>query len=160
MPSIPLRDNPAMKVLDLTCSHDHVFEGWFASEDDFGSQHARGMVACPMCSDTLVRKKPSAPRLNLGNARAPAESKQDVVAVDPSAVELQAAWLAMARRVLAQTEDVGERFAEEARRIHYGETGQRAIRGKASRAETEALAEEGIAVLPLLLPDVLKGQLQ
>ncbi|MCY7305223.1 MAG: DUF1178 family protein [Rhodoferax sp.] len=149
-----------MKVLDLACSHEHVFEGWFASEEDFASQHARGMVACPMCGDTLVRKKLSAPRLNLGSARAPDEPKQDVVAADPVSVDLQAAWLAMARSVLAQTEDVGERFAEEARRIHYGEIGQRAIRGKASRAETEALAEEGIAVLPLLLPDVLKGQLQ
>ena len=66
----------------------------------------------------------------------------------------------MARRVLANTEDVGERFAEEARRIHYGESEQRGIRGKASRAETEALHEEGISVVPMMLPDVLKGQLQ
>ena len=150
-----------MKVLDLHCGEAHVFEGWFASEDDFLAQLQRGLVSCPMCGDSAVTKKLSAPRLNLGSARATDETKQDVVATtEPSARELQAAWLAMARRVLANTEDVGERFAEEARRIHYGESEQRGIRGKASRAETEALQEEGISVVPMVLPDVLKGQLQ
>ena len=150
-----------MKVLDLHCAEAHVFEGWFASEDDFLAQQQRGLVSCPMCGDSAVTKKLSAPRLNLGGPRATEETKQDVVATtEPSARELQAAWLAMARRVLANTEDVGERFAEEARRIHYGESEQRGIRGKASRAETEALQEEGISVVPVMLPDVLKGQLQ
>ena len=150
-----------MKVLDLHCGEAHVFEGWFASEDDFLAQQQRGLVSCPMCGDSAVTKKLSAPRLNLGSARATEETKQDVVVTsEPSARELQAAWLAMARRVLANTEDVGERFAEEARRIHYGESEQRGIRGKASRAETEALHEEGISVVPMMLPDVLKGQLQ
>ena len=150
-----------MKVLVLHCGEAHVFEGWFASEDDFLAQQQRGLVSCPMCGDSAVTKKLSAPRLNLGSSRATDETKQDVVATsEPSARELQAAWLAMARRVLANTEDVGERFAEEARRIHYGESEQRGIRGKASRAETEALHEEGISVVPMMLPDVLKGQLQ
>ena len=150
-----------MKVLDLHCGEAHVFEGWFASEDDFLAQQQRGLVSCPMCGDSAVTKKLSAPRLNLGSSRATDETKQDVVATtEPSARELQAAWLAMARRVLANTEDVGERFAEEARRIHYGDSEQRGIRGKASRAETEALHEEGISVVPMMLPDVLKGQLQ
>jgi len=99
----------------------HVFEGWFASEDDFASQLARGLVACPMCGDTVDTKKLSAPRLNLGNAREPESSRQDVVvAADNTDTSLQAAWMALARRVLANTDDVGERFAEEARRIHYG----------------------------------------
>lgn len=150
-----------MKVLDLHCAAAHVFEGWFASEEDFLSQQQRGLVSCPLCGDSAVTKKLSAPRLNLGSPRAAEEPKQDVVATaDPGPHELQAAWLAMARRVLANTEDVGERFAEEARRIHYGESEQRGIRGKASRAETEALQEEGISVVPMVLPDVLKGQLQ
>ena len=150
-----------MKVLDLHCGEAHVFEGWFASEDDFLAQQQRGLVSCPMCGDSAVTKKLSAPRLNLGGTRAAEETKQDVViTTEPSARELQVAWLAMARRVLANTEDVGERFAEEARRIHYGESEQRGIRGKASRAETEALQEEGISVVPMVLPDVLKGQLQ
>ena len=152
-----------MKVLDLQCGSQHVFEGWFASEDDFASQHSRGLVACPMCGDTHITKKLSAPRLNLGhNREAPKSSRQDVATIPPDTPDtsLQAAWMALARRVLANTEDVGSNFAEEARRIHYGETPQRGIRGQASPAETEALLDEGISVLPLSLPDALKGQLQ
>lgn len=145
-----------MKVLDLQCSHSHSFEGWFASEDDFQGQLARGLVECPMCGDTAVSKLLSAPRLNLG-ASEPAP-RRDVAAV-PDAT-LQAAWLKMARQVMANTEDVGERFADEARRIHYGEIEQRGIRGQASLKETEALLEEGIGVLPLQLPKALKETLQ
>lgn len=145
-----------MKVLNLHCSHSHGFEGWFASEDDFQGQLARGLVECPMCGDTAVTKMLSAPRLNLG-ASPPAE-RPDVVNV-PQA-QLQAAWLKMVRHVMANTDDVGERFPEEARRIHYGEAEQRGIRGQASPEETEALLEEGIGVLPLPIPKALKGPLQ
>ena len=151
-----------MKVLDLQCGHGHVFEGWFASEDDFASQQTRGLVACPMCGDSTVTKKLSAPRLNLGHAREVVDSPQHevVAAAGDDQQSLQAAWLGMARRIVADTEDVGERFAEEARRIHYGESDQRGIRGKASQAETEALLDEGISVLQLSLPEALKGRLQ
>lgn len=152
-----------MKVLDLHCGSQHVFEGWFASEEDFAGQHSRGLVACPMCGDTRITKKLSAPRLNLGHAReapeAPGQAVATVAAAAPD-TSLQSAWMALARRVLANTEDVGARFSEEARRIHYGESEQRGIRGQATPAETEALLEEGIAVMPLALPDALKGQLQ
>jgi hypothetical protein len=149
-----------MKVLDLQCSHHHVFEGWFASEDDFASQLARGLVACPMCADVSIVKKLSAPRLNLGSQRdEPAASKHDVVAASPELTR-QAAWLAMAQRVLANTDDVGDQFAEEARKIHYGEAKERGIRGKATSEETESLLEEGIAVMPIALPEALKGRLQ
>jgi hypothetical protein len=153
-----------MKVLDLQCAHAHGFEGWFGSEDDFTSQLARGLVTCPMCGDTTITKKLSAPRLNLGHGSAPAgsagEPRQQVVAATDTQTALQAAWLGMAKRILANTEDVGTRFAEEARRIHYGETEHRGIRGQASRAETEALADEGIEVMQLALPEQLKGPLQ
>lgn len=74
--------------------------------------------------------------------------------------QMQAALMHMVRHVMANTEDVGPRFAEEARKIHYGETEERNIRGQASREETEALLEEGIEVLPLPVPDGLKGPLQ
>jgi hypothetical protein len=73
---------------------------------------------------------------------------------------MQAAWLKMVRHVMANTEDVGEKFAEEARRIHYGESEERGIRGKASQEETEALIEEGISVVPLPVPKALKEPLQ
>lgn len=149
-----------MKVLDLQCAHAHVFEGWFGSEDDFTSQLARGLIACPMCGDIAIHKKLSAPRLNLGNTHEPQSGKQEVVTLDHDDSAMQAAWLGMAKRIVANTEDVGERFAEEARRIHYGETEQRGIRGKASKAESESLMEEGIAVMHLALPEALKGRLQ
>ena len=149
-----------MKVLDLQCAQAHVFEGWFASEEEFASQLERDLVSCPMCGDTAVTKRLSAPRLNLASPRAQEEPKQEVIAPESTDTALQAAWLAVARRVVANTEDVGERFAEEARRIHYGETSRRGIRGRASHAETEALIEEGISVLPLALPEALKGRLQ
>jgi hypothetical protein len=145
-----------MKVLNLQCAHRHSFEGWFASEDDFQDQLGRDLVECPLCADTAIVKLLSAPRLNLGAGRA--EPKQEVMAA-PDAT-LQAAWMKMVRHVLASTEDVGERFAEEARRIHYGEAQERGIRGQASPQETEALVEEGISVLPLPIPNALKEPLQ
>ena len=139
-----------MKVLNLQCAHQHGFEGWFASEDDFQGQLGRWLVECPMCGDTTITKMLSAPRLNLGATKEPTPERQDVMS--PTGRTLQAAWLKMAREVMANTEDVGERFAEEARRIHYGEVDERNIRGQASREETEALIEEGISVMPLPIP--------
>lgn len=147
-----------MKVLDLQCPAQHQFEGWFASEDDFQGQLARGLVECPLCGDTAIAKKPSAPRLNLGAAQPPAPGKQQVMNA-PDA-RLQAAWLKMVRHVLANTEDVGERFAEEARKIHYGETEERGIRGQATPEQTQSLLEEGIGVVPLPIPKALKEPLQ
>jgi hypothetical protein len=146
-----------MKVLNLQCSHKHGFEGWFGSEDDFQGQLERGLVECPFCGDTAVAKLPSAPRLNLG-APQPQPPKQEVMATPDRA--MQAKWLQMVRHVMANTEDVGERFPEEARRIHYGEAEERNIRGQASPEETEALLEEGIGVLPLAIPKALKGPIQ
>jgi len=143
-----------MKVFNLCCAHDHRFEGWFASEGDFVSQAESGRIECPMCGDTAVTRLPSAPRLNLASGR------EETQAVTQSP-DLQSLWMQAMRRVVENTEDVGERFPEEARRIHYGETPERGIRGRASRDETEALREEGIEVMPLPpLPPSLKGPLQ
>ena len=163
-----------MKVLDLQCTHSHAFEGWFPSEEDFQGQLSRGLVECPLCGDRDITKKLSAPRLNLATARGdksqerelatPAVSEgsapasQEVASLAPQ--QLQAAWLQMVQHVMANTEDVGEKFADEARKIHYGESQERNIRGQASREETEALQEEGIAVMPLPMPAALKGPVQ
>lgn len=153
-----------MKVLNLQCSHGHAFEGWFASHEDYASQRERGLLSCPLCNDADVTKMPSAPRLNLGQGAAvapvehAAESTHEVARMTPQ--HLQAAWMHMVRHVMANTEDVGSRFAEEARKIHYGETTHRNIRGQASREQTEALLDEGIEVLPLPVPSGLKDTLQ
>jgi hypothetical protein len=138
-----------MKVLDLRCANGHRFEGWFASDEDFMEQNGGGLVECPLCADKLVTRMPSAPRLNLSSS-----------AVEPAPArpaDLQAAWVKAVRHVIANTEDVGERFAEEARRIHYGETDPRGIRGQASSEDRQALQDEGIEVHPLPLPAALKG---
>ena len=151
-----------MKVLNLQCSHGHAFEGWFASHDDFESQRERGLLTCPVCNDAEVSKMPSAPRLNLGAQHAPEPAAQaetrELAQVTPQ--HLQAAWMKMVRHVMAHTEDVGPKFAEEARKIHHGETAHRNIRGQASREETEALLDEGIEILPLPVPVGLKEPLQ
>ena len=156
-----------MKVLNLQCGEGHGFEGWFASHDDYDDQRTRGLLSCPVCNSAEVSKLPSAPRLNLGaegprpeaSAPAPAEAApQSLAQVSPQ--QLQAAWMKMVRHVMAHTEDVGTQFAEEARKIHYGEREERNIRGQASRAETEALLEEGIDILPLPVPVGLKEPLQ
>ena len=149
-----------MKVLDLQCAHQHVFEGWFASENDFLSQRERGLVECPVCANVAITKRLSAPRLNLTSARGDAPALHETTPVAPPDTALQTAWLAAARNIMANTDDVGHQFAEEARKIHYGEIPERAIRGQASPQETESLIDEGIAVLPFLLPESLKGPLQ
>ncbi|MDQ6880778.1 MAG: DUF1178 family protein [Pseudomonadota bacterium] len=145
-----------MKVLNLQCSEHHTFEGWFASEDDFQDQLAGSLVECPLCGDSAVTKMLSAPRLNLGSAREP--PRNDVVSAPDATV--QAAWMKMVRHVMANTQDVGSRFPEEARRIHYGEAEERGIRGQASAEETQALVDEGIGVLPLPIPKAMKETLQ
>ena len=146
-----------MKVLNLRCDHDHPFEGWFASEADFQDQASRGVVACPLCNSPQVHRLPSAPRLNLSGAREPAAPVPAATeSVAPQAT-LQAQWLQAVAQVLQNTEDVGERFPEEARRIHYGEAPHRGIRGQASADERAELADEGIEVLALPVPAALKG---
>jgi hypothetical protein len=143
-----------MKVIDLRCHNGHGFEGWFASDDDFLDQNGRRLIACPLCEDTVIVRLPSAPRLNLSGARE-AETPAQAPPPDP-----QTLWLKAIRHVLAHTEDVGERFADEARRIHYGEAAERGIRGQATPDERDALRDEGIEVMPLPLPAALKEPLQ
>lgn len=147
-----------MKVLNLQCAGQHGFEGWFASEDDYQSQHERGLLQCPLCGSAEVRRLPSAPRLNLSGASEPVAAPAPPPPAHPPELQrLQAAWQAAVSEVLAKTEDVGERFPEEARKIHYGESAQRGIRGQASPQEREALSEEGIEVFSLPLPDGAGG---
>lgn len=147
-----------MKVLDLCCRNGHTFEGWFASEQDFVSQCDRSLVQCPACGDAGITKKLSAPRLNLSTQIAPNHN----IDASPPPELMQAAaeaWAEISKKVLANTEDVGSKFAEEARRIHYGETKTRAIRGHTTVDEAKDLVEEGVKIMPLLLPETLKNPL-
>ncbi|NUA25746.1 DUF1178 family protein [Cupriavidus basilensis] len=145
-----------MKVLDLRCAQDHRFEGWFASEDDAQSQISRNLVQCPVCEDHAITRLPSAPRLNLSGAAAAPAGKPAGAKAPAAPATLQSLYLKAVKQVLARTEDVGERFAEEARRMHYDEAPERGIRGTASPDEVRALAEEGIDTFQLVVPDALK----
>lgn len=151
-----------MKVLNLQCTHQHGFEGWFDSELDYLAQVDSGLLSCPICGDACITKMPSAPRLNLRGQTAPASPAQDATAQAPEQgdsgsapmlpMALQGQMLKALRQVMKQTEDVGEQFATEARAMHSGEVEQRNIRGRTSPDEAMALLEEGIDLMPL--PDL------
>jgi hypothetical protein len=165
-------NNMSMKVFDLSCEHDHRFEGWFASSDAFADQQSRNLIACPLCGSHSIKRLPAAARLNLSGAQqSPAPPSRSSEGAAPakgerpgpatlSPEQFQAMFVKMTRRIIESTEDVGTRFAEEARRIHYNEAPERAIRGSTSREEVMALREEGIEVFALPLPDAPKGPLQ
>ena len=136
-----------MIVFELICNGQHRFEGWFASGNDFDAQKARGLIACPQCGTGSVEKLPTA-RIRTTDA-APAPTPN----VPAPKAEGKAPTLNdLIDFVLKNTEDVGGRFAEEARRIHAEEAPQRAIRGTATGEQTRELIEEGIPVLPLPIP--------
>ena len=166
-----------LKVFDLQCEHGHLFEGWFGSHEDYDSQQSRGMLTCPMCQSAKIEKRLSAPRLNVGHFDAETRasegasavastsanaSRETVLAASPEALQLaqiQAAIMQQMRELVRNTENVGTSFAQEARRIHEGESEERPIRGTATPEEREALIEDGIAVVAL--PDFLDAdQLQ
>jgi hypothetical protein len=155
-----------MKVLDLRCANGHVFEGWFAGEDDFLAQNGARRIECPLCGDSVIVKAPTAARLNLGVRDASPQARATQASSNASSEHttmpqaMQAAWMRAVRHVLAHTEDVGPRFAEEARRIHYGESDQRGIRGKTTEQERDALRDEGIEFVTLPLPEGLDGPMQ
>jgi len=144
-----------MKVYDLQCVHDHRFEGWFASEADYVSQNDRHLIDCPMCGSQRVTRLPSSPRLNLSGVTRTTSSESRRLQE-----KLQDELLTVARTIIANTEDVGDTFAEEARRIHYKESAERGIRGVTTAEERMELAEEGIDVFSLPVPDVVKQTLQ
>lgn len=129
-----------MIVYDLVCSLEHKFEGWFPASGDFALQQERGLLECPICGDRQIARVPSAARISreLGDAPAPPGSRPPV-----------GHFQQFLRWIHHNFEDVGPRFPDEARRIHYGESPERRIRGQASREEVESLVDEGVPVLPL-----------
>ena len=154
-----------MIVFDLACRDgNHGFEGWFASSEEFDRQRARGLVSCPHCGGQDVIKAPMAPHLTRkGNQRPPARqapvepTSQAMVSVPENSLppEAKAALMALARmqaEALKTSRWVGKSFAQDARAMHYGEKNVEAIHGQASPDEALALAEEGIAVVPVLFP--------
>lgn len=146
---------------ELVCAAAHRFEAWFPDSAGYDEQEARGLLVCPLCGDREIRKAPMAPAVRRSREAAtrPGErgSPTPQAPTDAQAERLAAmlrTLRAIRRHVEENFEDVGERFPEEARRMHYGETEPRDIYGQASREEVRELLEEGITILPLpRLPD-------
>jgi hypothetical protein len=142
-----------MIIYELACATGHRFEGWFASAEDFARQSGDAMVRCPVCDIAEVARIPSA-RVRVGKDAVPTQTNAPAPTPPANAVAgLPPEMLDKLREMIRSTENVGRRFPEEARKIHYKEVPARAIRGQASREETAELEEEGIDVSPL--PDFL-----
>lgn len=161
-----------MKVYNLACPLDHRFEGWFASEDDCLAQQDKGMLACPVCDSTDITRMPSAPHIAKSSSGELANPKLEIENLSGGVVALtgsdhsrleaqvQAAFLRGMRELMGKSEDVGDAFADEARKIHYKESPERSIRGQTTLDEAEALREEGIDVLSMPMIPALKNTLQ
>ena len=135
-----------MIVYDLICAQQHRFEGWFASADDFTRQREGTLIRCPLCDDAAIERRPSA-NVQVGHATAPAEPAEDRKEVTVAGGDGHV--LKLMRRLIAETENVGRAFAEEARKIHYDEAPKRGIRGQATHEEAEELRDEGIDFMSL-----------
>jgi hypothetical protein len=140
-----------MIIYDLVCARDHRFEGWFGSADDFADQRERTLVRCPICDDSAIERRPSL-NVQVGHAPVPAAERESAVMVGG-----EAQLLKLVRQAVATADNVGGAFAEEARKIHYEEVPQRAIRGQATREEAAELRDEGIEFMSL--PAFLSGDL-
>ena len=135
----------------LACEAGHDFESWFRSSDDFEAQQRRGLVCCPICGSEKVQKQIMAPQVRRTDriSEKTMSPAKDVALIDPEAQALRQKIAALRTEMLAHSEDVGPRFAEEARNIHYGEAEQRSISGQATAEDARGLLEEGIGFLPI-----------
>ena len=161
-----------MKVYNLSCPLDHRFEGWFASEADCLAQQDKGILACPVCDSTQILRMPSAPHIAKSSTTELSVAQHentdvsgDVVALTGQdhyqlEAQVQAAFLRGMRDLMGRSEDVGNAFAEEARKIHYKEVPERSIRGQSTLDEAESLRDEGIEVLAVPMIAAFKNTLQ
>jgi hypothetical protein len=132
-----------MIVFDLRCEDSgDIFEAWFESGADYDRQRARGLVQCPVCQSQKVSKAPMAPRV-------PAKSSAETPLARVAALQSE---------MLKNSEWVGDRFADEARAIHTGDSRPRPVHGNATAAEAKSLIDDGIPVAPLPLPVVPPNQ--
>ena len=145
-----LRRNETIRPViqySLQCSNGHRFDAWFRNADAFEDQQARGLVSCAQCGDSMIQKAPMAP-----NVARTDQDRMPVSAHHPEATKIREMLRAYRQKVMAEAEHVGDRFAEEARKIHFEEAEARGIYGEATRDEVAELIEDGVEFLPL--PDV------
>ena len=151
------------KVFNLSCTNHHMFEGWFPSAEALDEQAKRGLISCPYCGETQVKKELSAPYVK-GSSSVPqtnSSSKESQLQNFQSSATLEqvrALLMKEFRNIINKAEDVGDRFTEEAIKIHHGETEERSIRGQATAEQREQLLDEGIDVFSI--PDAFDPKKQ
>ena len=128
----------------LACDHDHEFEGWFRSNDDFDKQKKRGLIDCPDCGSHRIEKTLMAPAVSTGR-----KQEKMALAMNAEQRKIMAEMKALTEKMRENADYVGEKFAEEARKIHFGETEARGIYGEASPDEARSLAEDGVPFMPI-----------
>mgnify|MGYP001828520137 FL=1 len=133
---------------DLICDEQHGFEAWFSSNDDFDQQNAQGLVNCPQCGSSKVEKALMTPSVSTSRNKQAATQLAMNNAQQAAMDQLRQA----VKTIRENSEDVGERFPEEARKIHYGVSEERGIIGQAKRDEVISLVDEGVSIAPL--PDL------
>lgn len=126
----------------LRCHNDHTFDSWFASSSEFERLHDRGLVSCAVCGSSQIEKELMAPRVRTGSPETAPDLTKPASPSEQALTELR-------RKIEESSEDVGRRFAEEARRIHEGTSPKRSIIGEANRAEAKALLDDGVPIAPL-----------
>lgn len=145
--SCPLETTNDVIQYALQCSNGHRYDAWFKSATAYDEQQARGIVTCAVCGDVKIDKAPMAPAVaRTDQERIPLSSSH------PEAVKFREMLREYRRMVTTQADYVGDRFAEEARKIHFEEIEARGIYGEATRDEVAALLDDGVDFLPL--PDV------
>ncbi len=141
-----------MIVFNLICSNDHPFEGWFGSAAEFDRQQQSTLLSCPACGSNQISKTLHAPYVNTGGAHPPPQGEHPVNDGAEQYANIADQVSQLVEHLIANTQDVGDAFPEEARRIHYKEAPERKIRGNASRDDVVELREEGIEVIALPIP--------
>jgi len=133
---------------DLICRHDHDFEGWFSSSSDYDVQRKKRLVQCPYCGSAKVEKAIMSPNVSTSRQKETTASKRK-----EALAMMNAAAQTIRKEIEEKCDYVGDKFADEARAIHYGEKEERAIYGEASAKDAAELHEEGVGIAPL--PDVI-----
>ncbi len=145
-----------MVIYNLLCKKKHSFEGWFPSFEEFQKQADKKLISCPTCGTTKVEKLPHACAVHVKKAQPapPAKTAEVTPPAPPTAAEFKEMLIKVHHYVKQNFEDVGPRFAEEAKQIHKGEAEERPIHGTATGEEVKELVEEGIPCIPLPKPEL------
>lgn len=133
-----------MIKFSLTCERSHDFDGWFRNNEDFEKQQKRGLVDCPTCGSHKVEKALMAPAVSTGRKK-----EKIALAMNEQQRAAMAQLKALSEKIRENSDYVGDKFAEEARKIHFGESDARGIYGEATLDEAKSLAEDGVEFMPI-----------